>query len=253
MSAGQATIGARSRRKEHALELFAGLPRRYDGFGALLSFGQDPLWRARLVRTLDGTAPRRVLDVASGTGMVAAAIVRRRDSSVVALDQSEQMLDRARERLDHDPLLAERITLVAGEAERLPFADAEFDAVTFTYLLRYVDDPPAVLAEIARVVKPGGRVASLEFGVPSARAARFLWTVYTRLGLPLLGALVSSDWRRVGRFLGPSITNFWRRYPAAAQTAYWADAGIAAISVERLSFGAGVILSGTKRDDARGR
>jgi demethylmenaquinone methyltransferase/2-methoxy-6-polyprenyl-1,4-benzoquinol methylase len=184
--------------------------------------------------------------------LVAAAIVRRYHNSLVALDQSEQMLTRARRRIEADALLRERIELVRGEGEHLPFADGEFDAVTFTYLLRYVDDPGATLAEIARVVKPGGRVVSLEFGVPDARLARLLWRVYARAGLPFLGALVSSDWYRVGRVLGPSIAGFWRRHPIDSQISLWNVAGIESVAVARMSFGAGVIVSGI-RGDGTGR
>ena len=108
--------------------------------------------------------------------------------------------------------LAERVELVEGEAEALPFADGEFDHLTFTYLLRYVDDPAATLRELARVVKPGGRVACLEFCVP-----RGVWfwpgALYTRVGLPALGRLGSREWFEAGRFLGPSIEGFYRSYP----------------------------------------
>ena len=252
MSQATGSPGEVSERKQHALDLFAGLPRRYDLIGALFSFGQDPRWRTRLVRTLDGSCADRILDVATGTGLIAAAIVRRRGATLVALDQSEPMLARARMRIEADEQLRARITLVRGEAERLPFAACEFDALTVTYLLRYVDDPAATLAELARVVKPGGRIASLEFGVPGAAVARFLWSVYVAAGLPLLGGLVSSDWRRVVRFLGPSIRGFWTRYPLERQVALWRAAGIDSVEVVRLSFGAGVIISGTKRDVAPG-
>jgi demethylmenaquinone methyltransferase/2-methoxy-6-polyprenyl-1,4-benzoquinol methylase len=248
MSQATGSPGAVSERKQHALDLFAGLPRRYDLMGALFSFGQDPRWRTKLVRSLDGSGADRILDVATGTGLIAAAITRRRGATVVALDQSEEMLARARIRIEADERLRERITLVRGEAERLPFGAREFDALTVTYLLRYVDDPAATLAELARVVKPGGRIASLEFGVPRAGLARFLWYVYVAAGLPLLGALVSSDWYRVGRFLGPSIRGFWKRYPLERQIAFWNAAGIDSVEVVRLSFGAGVIISGIKRD-----
>src|SRR5438093_817513 len=113
------------------------------------------------------------------------------------------MLAGARERLAREPRLAERIELVEGQAEQLGFGDGEFDHLTFTYLLRYVDDPGATLAELARVVKPGGRIASLEFMLPPNHVARSLWGVYTRIGLPSLGRLLSRDWYEVGRFLGP--------------------------------------------------
>ena len=232
-----------SARKRHALDLFAGLPRAYDVAGAAMSFGQDPRWRAALVRAIPVGSGARVLDVATGTGMVAAALVRHTGAHVTALDQSPQMLAGLRARLARDPLLATSIEPLVGEAEALPFADAAFDALTFTYLLRYVDDPAATLAELARVVKPGGVVGMVEFGVPSRRAVRALWRIHTRTGLPLLGRLISRDWHAVGRFLGPSIEDFWARFPPPALVALWERAGLEQVELRRMSFGAGVVMT----------
>jgi demethylmenaquinone methyltransferase/2-methoxy-6-polyprenyl-1,4-benzoquinol methylase len=236
-----------SPRKQHALMLFAGLPRRYDATGAAMSFGQDPRWRAALVRAVSFPNPpardARVLDVATGTGMVAAALVRRTGAHVTALDQSAQMLDGLRARLARDPLLAASIEPLLGDAEALPFADASFDALTFTYLLRYVDDPAATLSELARVVKPGGFVGMVEFGVPSRRVLRALWRLHTRAGLPLLGRLLSREWYEVGRFLGPSIEQLYARLPLPALVALWERAGLTDVRVRRMSFGAGVVMT----------
>jgi demethylmenaquinone methyltransferase/2-methoxy-6-polyprenyl-1,4-benzoquinol methylase len=240
--------GFGSARKHQALDLFAGLPRHYDLIAALFSFGQDPRWRRAMVRAVAPSAEDRVLDVATGTGMVAEALVRSGGCSVVALDQSDQMLARARQRVAADRSLSGRITLVHGQAEELPYADGEFDALTFTYLLRYVDDPAATLRELARVVKPGGRIASLDFGVPPRRAIRLLWRLYTRVGLPLLGRLVSRDWYEVGRFLGPSITDFYERQPVRQLVALWRQAGIQAVEVRRMSLGGAVVMWGVKSD-----
>jgi demethylmenaquinone methyltransferase / 2-methoxy-6-polyprenyl-1,4-benzoquinol methylase len=216
----------------------------------VLSFGQDPRWRAAMVAAVPARPGQRVLDVATGTGMVAAALVRRYDVEVVGLDQSPQMLAGARARLDASPALAERITLLEGQAERLPFADGEFDHLTFTYLLRYVDDPAATLRELARVVRPGGRISSLEFGEPSREPWHALWSGYTRIGLPLLGRAVSREWSQVGRFLASSIPDFYARHPLAALRASWEAAGIAEVQTRVMSFGAGIVTWGT-RDGAR--
>jgi demethylmenaquinone methyltransferase/2-methoxy-6-polyprenyl-1,4-benzoquinol methylase len=246
---GEAAIGG-SERKRHALGLFAGLPRHYDRAGAALSFGQDPRWRRAMVDTIGARPDERVLDVATGTGLVAQALVRRYGCAVVGLDQSPEMLAAARARVVRDPALERSVTLVAGEAERLPFPDGTFDHLTFTYLLRYVDDPAATLRELARVVKPGGRVASLEFAVPPAAGWHALWTAYTRVGLPALGRLVSPEWARTGRFLARSIPEFYARHPLAQLVADWSAAGIGSVGVRRMSLGGGVVIWGT-RDGGR--
>ena len=239
---------ALSVRKAHALALFSGLGRGYDAMGALLSFGQDPRWRRELVTHIRAGPDDVVLDVASGTGLVARELVRRHGCRVVGLDQSEQMLAAARTRLVRDRHLASRIELVRGEAERLPFADGEFAALTFTYLLRYVDDPATTLRELARVVRPGGTIATLEFGLPDW-PLRAPWTLYTRAGLPLLGRLASREWYEVGRFLGPSIAGFYAEHPLSRLPGVWREAGIGAVGMRRMSFGAGVVMWGVRSDD----
>jgi demethylmenaquinone methyltransferase/2-methoxy-6-polyprenyl-1,4-benzoquinol methylase len=239
-------MNAESPRKQHALQLFEGLPRRYDLAGALLSFGQDPRWRRAMVRQIRAASDDRVLDVATGTGMVATALVRRYDCSVVGLDQSPEMLAGARAKLEADRRLAERVTLVRGEAESLPFGDGDFDHLTFTYLLRYVEDPGGTLRELARVVKPGGRIASLEFMLPPNALARALWRVYTRAFMPVLGRMISRDWHEVGRFLGPSISDFYGRLPLERQLELWRAAGIEDVRARVMSFGGGVVIWGTR-------
>src|SRR5580704_478885 len=118
-----------------ALELFRGLPRRYDQLSAALSFWQDPRWRRALVSAVEPRAGQRVLDVATGTGMVAAELLARADCSVVGIDQSPQMLAAARARFAADggssARVSARVELIEGQAESLPFADASCDALTF--------------------------------------------------------------------------------------------------------------------------
>jgi demethylmenaquinone methyltransferase/2-methoxy-6-polyprenyl-1,4-benzoquinol methylase len=189
----------------------------------------------------------RVLDVATGTGMVAEALVRRYGCEVVGLDQSAEMLAGARARVAGDPALSSRVTLVQGEAEQLPFADEEFDHLTFTYLLRYVDDPGATMSELARVVKPGGRVASLEFAVPTRLGWRWAWSFYTHVGLPTLGRLVSREWAHTGRFLAESIPGFYARYPMERVVELWQEAGIADVRAHPMSLGGGVVMRGAKQ------
>jgi demethylmenaquinone methyltransferase / 2-methoxy-6-polyprenyl-1,4-benzoquinol methylase len=239
-------VSSPSPRKRQALELFAGLPARYDRMGALLSLGQDPRWRAAMVDAVDPRPGQRILDVATGTGLVASALAGR-GADVVGLDQSAQMLAGAQAKLAADPALAERVTLVRGLAERLPFDDRSFDGLTFTYLLRYVDDRAAAMVELARVVRPGGRIGMVEFGVPSEGWARELWRVYTRVGLPLIGRLVSPAWYEVGRFLGPNIEALYEREPDLGPL--WRRAGIEQVHERRMSFGAGLVMWGVRGDE----
>ena len=242
---GRSTLAelATSPRKRHALELFSGLPGHYDRMGAVLSFGQDPRWRRALVAGLAPQPGERVLDVATGTGMVAFALAAQ-GCQVVALDQSDAMLGAARQKLSRQPGLADRVSFVRGEAEQLPFPDGHFDLLSFTYLLRYVDDRQATLAELVRVLRPGGRIGMLEFGVPPSPALRSLWRLHTRRVLPALGRAVSPAWLEVGRFLGPNIEDFYAQEPDLA--GLWRRAGIVQVVIRRMSFGAGLVMWGVK-------
>jgi demethylmenaquinone methyltransferase/2-methoxy-6-polyprenyl-1,4-benzoquinol methylase len=231
-----------SARKREALELFRGLPRRYDALSSALSFGQDPRWRRALVDAVTPQAGQRVLDVATGTGMVAAELRSRADCSVVGVDQSAEMLAAARVRFAGDA----HVELIEAQAEALPFAEDSFDALTFTYLLRYVEDPAATIRELARVLRPGARIASLEFGVPRWPPVRVAWRLYTAVGLPTLGRLASREWAEVGRFLGPSIRGFYERHPLDQIVTYWQQAGLRDVVVRRMSLGGGIVMSASK-------
>lgn len=231
-------------RTRHARELFAPLGQTYDRYARLLSFGQDPRWRSFLVSRVPSDA-LRVLDVATGTAAVAIGLARAQSArSVVGVDQSPEMLAAGRDRVARAGL-SEQIELREGRAEALPFADAEFDALTFTYLLRYVDDVPATLRELARVVRPGGTVAMLDFGLPRG-AWRPLWELYVRLGLPAAGTVVSPGWREVGGFLGASIRDFWRQWPEPRLLEAWREAGIVDLTTRRMSLGGGLLVWGRR-------
>jgi demethylmenaquinone methyltransferase/2-methoxy-6-polyprenyl-1,4-benzoquinol methylase len=233
-----------SARTRHARELFAPLGPTYDRYANLLSFGQDPRWRGFLVSRIPPDAGR-VLDVASGTAAVAIELARAAPArTVLGVDQSPEMLAAGRERVESAGL-GDRIELRESRAEELPFADEEFDALTFTYLLRYVDDVPATLRELARVVKPGGTMAMLEFGLPRG-VWRPAWELYVRVGLPAAGAVVSSSWGGVGRFLGPSIRDFWEQWPEPRLLDAWREAGVADVRARRMSLGGGIVVWGRR-------
>jgi demethylmenaquinone methyltransferase/2-methoxy-6-polyprenyl-1,4-benzoquinol methylase len=231
-------------RTRHARELFAPLGPTYDRYARLLSFGQDPRWRSFLVSRIPPDA-HRVLDVATGTAAVAIELARAGPArTVIGLDQSPEMLEAGGDRVAHAGLSG-RIELREGRAESLPFADGEFDALTFTYLLRYVDDVSATLRELVRVVRPGGTVAMLEFALPRG-IWRPLWELYVRVGLPAAGAVVSPGWRDVGGFLGPSLRGFWGDWPEPRLLEAWREAGLGDVEARRMSLGGGIVVWGRR-------
>jgi demethylmenaquinone methyltransferase/2-methoxy-6-polyprenyl-1,4-benzoquinol methylase len=228
-----------------ATDLFAPLGPGYDRWGATLSFGQDPRWRRFLVSRIDAGPTDTVLDVATGTAAVALELVRQKDCFVVGVDLTPGMLEEGRRRVTL-AAAAKKIRLQEGDARSLPFDDGQFDALTFTYLLRYVEDPPSVLHELARVVRPGGTIAGLEFGVPGG-LWRPAWEAWTRVGLPVAGRLIGDGWHEVGTFLNPSIRGFYERWPLPRLAAAWREAGIDAVETRRLSLGGGVVTWGRRK------
>lgn len=228
-----------------ARELFTGLPKRYDLLEAILSLGQNGRWRRAMVDRVVPAAPALVLDVATGTAGVALQLADRTPGRVVGVDLTEAMLRRGRTNVARSRV-ASRVQLAAGRAEQLPFPDETFDALTFTYLLRYVADPVATLVELARVLKPGAPVASLEFHVPPSRFWRAWWWLYTRGVLPAAGGLAGRSWFRVGRFLGPNISEHYRRYPSPSMVEMWREAGLVDVDFRLMSLGGGVVMWGRK-------
>jgi demethylmenaquinone methyltransferase/2-methoxy-6-polyprenyl-1,4-benzoquinol methylase len=245
-------------RNRFAQRLFTPLPARYDRLAEILSMGQNGRWRHEMVRRVvpvagngAGAPPGSglVLDVASGTAGVALELAARTGARVVGVDLTEGMLRQGRANVAAAGM-GPRIGLVTGRAEQLPFPDASFDALTFTYLLRYVDDPQATLTELARVVKPGGTMASLEFCVPPAAFWRSWWVLYTRLILPAGGLVLGGPaWLRVGRFLGPNITGHYSRYPVSWTVEAWHRAGLRDVGSRIMSLGGGLVMWGTRASD----
>src|SRR6201989_2178111 len=227
-----------------AATLFAPLGPTYDRWGTVLSFGQDPRWRRFLVSRIDAEPTDTVLDVATGTAAVALELVRQKDCFVVGIDQSAEMLEEGRRRVAL-AAATRKVRLQEGDARSLPFEDGQFDALTFTYLLRYVDDPLATLRGLARVVKPGGTIAMLEFGLPRG-VWRPLWELYVRVGLPAAGRAISPGWHEVGDFLGPSIREFYARHPEQELLELWWKAGVRDVRARRLSLGGGIVTWGRR-------
>jgi demethylmenaquinone methyltransferase/2-methoxy-6-polyprenyl-1,4-benzoquinol methylase len=247
----QSVQRSRTAPSQFARELFDGLPDRYDRLAETLSFGQNHRWRTAMVDAVVRARPQphNVLDVATGTAGVALMLADRTPATITGVDLTEQMLRQGQRRV-RQGVCADRISLVAGKAEQLPFPDASFDALTFTYLLRYVADPWATLGELTRVLRPGGVMASLEFAVPPNLVIRAGWHLYTRVVLPIAGlATGGRAWGSVGQFLGPSITRHYRTYPVDWTVQAWHDAGMESVNVRRMSLGGGLVMWGSKRGE----
>lgn len=218
-----------------ARELFAPIASDYERWARLLSMGQDPRWRQAMVEGLELPPGSRVLDVAAGTGSIT-RLLQASHLDVVSVDQSEAMLAMA---------MRGRATGVISTAESLPFGDGSFDAVTFGYLLRYVDSVSGCLEELARVLRPGGVVGMVEFGRPRGVWGS-AWWAYTRIVLPLAGAAIGSGWWEVGRFLGPSIDRFAVTHAPDVLDAEWRVAGFEDVRIRRMSLGGGLVMWGRK-------
>jgi len=235
-----------SDRARHASRMFGGIAPQYERMGRVLSLGQEARVRRFMVRRVGAPPGSLALDVAAGTGLVSRELAARKLMRVVSLDPSREMLE-AGGAVNRAAGLEDRINLVRGRAERVPFADETFDALTFTYLLRYVDDPPAVVAELARSLRPGGSLACLEFWRPDMPIVQEAWWVYTRVALPTIGAVVSPAWADTGAFLGPSISRFVEVNPLATIVRWFQDGGIHHIRTKMFLFGTWFVLWGVKQ------
>jgi demethylmenaquinone methyltransferase/2-methoxy-6-polyprenyl-1,4-benzoquinol methylase len=237
---------SRQQPNRFARQLFDGLPPRYDRLAEVLSMGQNRRWRTAAVSAVVASHPASVLDVATGPAGVALQLAARTGAEVTGIDLTEQMVRRGAANVDAAHASG-RVRLLVGRAEQLPFPEASFDALTFTYLLRYVADPEATIAEMVRVVRPGGVVASLEFHVPAGRLWHPLWVMYTRAVLPAAGSVAGGrEWYEVGRFLGPSISEHYRRYPTRWHVEAWRRCGVADVQVRLMSLGGGIVMWGRK-------
>ena len=227
-----------------ARALFAPLGEDYDRWAAILSFAQDPRWRRFLVEHVPVGPDATVLDVATGTGAIAHALVRRYGCRVVGVDQSPQMLEGARERIGGQS--SQIASSFDSAAPRSSTRGGLLRRLTAGYLLRYVDDPLQTMRDLLRLVRPGGPFALLDFSVPPNVAARAAWHLYTGVGLPVLGRLVSPGWADVGRYLRPSITAFDEAHPPADLRELLIEAGAANVNTRLMSLGGGLVAWGVR-------
>lgn len=199
-------------KKEQVREMFDNIAPRYDLLNHTLSMSIDRLWRRRVVRIVRRSRPRRILDVATGTGDLAIEMARRIPGArVLGVDLSEGMLAVAREKVAARAL-DERVTLDVGDAERLALGDGAVDVATVAFGVRNFSDLDAGLRELHRTIKPGGEVVILEFSRPRCTLFRMVYEFYTYRILPRIGGLLSRD-KRAYEYLPASVGEF----PAPAE------------------------------------
>jgi len=222
---------------DEVAEMFDGVARRYDVTNAILSGGNAPLWRAATVKAIAPKAGERVLDVACGTGTSTAALAKR-GARVVGVDFSAGMIAEARRR--HPDL-----EFVEGDAQALPFGADEFDSVTVSFGLRNFADPHAALAEMYRVLKPGGRIVVTEFSTPPVSIVRATYTGYLRHVLPAIARRTSSN-PDAYAYLGESI----EAWPDQVALAAWLRAaGFTRVAYRNLTAGIVAMHRGHKPSD----
>ena len=229
-------------KKEQVREMFDNIAPTYDTLNHTLSAGIDRRWRRRTVRIVGSRRPQRVLDLATGTGDLAIALARAiPQCEVTGVDLSEGMLRYAREKAAGAGLEG-RCTFACGDAERLEFADGEFDAVTVAFGVRNFGDIPAGLREICRVLRSGGQVAILELSIPKNPVIRWLYGLYSHSVMPLLGGAVSHD-RAAYRYLPESVEEF----PSPEKFLnILAEGGFSDCKYKSLTFGTARIYLATK-------
>ena len=229
-------------KKEEVREMFDNIAPKYDLLTHTLSMSIDRVWRRRVVGEVRRAKPGRILDVATGTGDLAIAMARRiRDVQVLGVDLSEQMLAVARRKIEARGLDG-RIVLDRGDAERLAVADASVDVATVAFGVRNFGDLGAGLRELARTIKPGGKVVILEFSRPRNRVFLALYEFYSYKILPRIGGRVSRD-KRAYEYLPASVGEF----PAPEEfMAMMARAGFRNCRARSQSFGIAQIYIGER-------
>jgi demethylmenaquinone methyltransferase / 2-methoxy-6-polyprenyl-1,4-benzoquinol methylase len=218
---------------------FDKIARRYDIANRVISLGMDAGWKRKLVSMIPPNS-RRILDIAAGTGDIAVKAAEAiPDADITAADASENMLTAAAEKAQRNGL-ASRINFQKADMLRLPFEDGSFDCVTMVYGLRNAADTAAAVSEIHRVLKPGAAALIMEFAMPIAQPMRFLFGVYFRFIMPVIGGLVSGNFAAY-RYLHKTVAEF---YPPRETAAIISKAGF---EVEKTPLAGGAVWIFTAR------
>lgn len=228
-------------KKQQVEEMFDNIAPKYDFLNHLLSMGIDKLWRKKAVKMIGKHNPKKILDIATGTGDFALEMVSLNPEKVVGLDLSEQMLSHGRVKIEKKGL-SNLIEMVKGDSEKLPFDDNSFDAISVGFGVRNFENLDQGLSEIFRVLKPGGILAVLEFSKPKVFPIKQIFYFYFHFILPLIGKVFSKD-QRAYTYLPESVEAFPE---GAAFVEILEKQGFKSIKCTGLTFGISSIYSGIK-------
>ncbi|MEH6306091.1 bifunctional demethylmenaquinone methyltransferase/2-methoxy-6-polyprenyl-1,4-benzoquinol methylase UbiE [Olivibacter sp. CPCC 100613] len=194
-------------KKQQVATMFNNISKTYDFLNHFLSFGIDIVWRKKAIKSLRSLQPKKMLDVATGTGDFAfEAINTLKPDKVIGVDISEGMLKVAKEKIAKRGV-GDKFEVVLGDSEGLPFDNASFDAVTVAFGVRNFENLEKGLADICRVLKPGGQAVILEFSNPKSFPMKQLYGVYSSTLMPFFGRLFSKD-REAYSYLPESVVQF---------------------------------------------
>lgn len=223
--------------------LFSGAPREYDTLLSRLTLRIDFAWRQSVLDASQTNANALVLDVATGTGLMAFDFANKLDdgSLVIGIDLCKPMLRKGVANLRTNG--KNRVNFVAGRGEALPFIDGIFDCATITLALRNVTDPKLVLQEMARVVKSGGTIISLDFCRPQMPVFRSVYSFHIFHVLPFIGKLVSNEWKEIFDYLAGSIK---RSLAPSAISELMSEVGLSQVTVAKFTMGIVSLIRGTK-------
>ena len=233
----------KSGKKEQVEYMFDNIAHRYDFLNHFLSLGIDNIWRKKTIKKLKEFSPKKILDLATGTGDLALASLNLNPEHVTGIDISAGMLEKGMQKIRKKGL-EDKINLLKGDSENIPFDADEFDAITVAFGVRNFEHLEIGLEEMYRVLKPGGIVAILEFSKPSRTPFKQLYTFYFNKVLPQIGKMVSSD-NSAYTYLPESVSAF----PDGFQFLELLEkAGFSSLSVDVLGFGIASIYTGIKED-----
>jgi demethylmenaquinone methyltransferase/2-methoxy-6-polyprenyl-1,4-benzoquinol methylase len=179
-------------KKEQVAQMFDNISENYDGLNRVISFGIDVKWRKKVIQLIGANKPKKILDIATGTGDLAIMMSDLNADKIVGLDISQGMLEVGKQKIAAQEL-SHKIDMVHGDSENIPFEDNYFDAITVSFGVRNFENLDIGLQEIARVLKPGGVFVVLETAVPTHPVYKFGYAIHSKYVLPLIGKLFSKD------------------------------------------------------------